>query len=101
MKVARALLSAGAKVDLQGASPMYVTCLLGHVEAACALLSAGASVDLPDNRGCSPLLFACCGGHMRVAEPCCLRGRGQTSTAKTAPPPWMCCPLLYALKWSE
>ena len=83
--MARALLSAGAKVDLQnleGASPLFIACQAGHVEAARALLSAGAIVDLPNNAGFSPLLFTCCRGHMALVCALLSRGRRQTSVTK-------------------
>ena len=59
LDVARALLSAGAKVDLQdkkkGMSALYGACANGHLEVARALLSAGAAADLPTYLGESPL----------------------------------------------
>ena len=36
----------------------------------------------------------------RWCGPFCLRGRGQTCVTITVGPPWMCCLLPYALKWS-
>ena len=64
-------LSAGDSVDLQDfhcASPLYVACQNGHVEAACALLSAGANADLRCKLGGSPLLVACLQGHAEAAR---------------------------------
>ena len=62
MEVLHALLSRGAKVELQtkdGATPLYVACLKGHAEEVRALLSAGAEVDLQEKVGFSLLHVAC------------------------------------------
>ena len=56
-EAARALLSAGAKVDLQnklGMPPLYMACQEGHTEVARVLLSMGAKVDLLMNYGRPP-----------------------------------------------
>ena len=80
VEVARALLSAGAQVDLIGSdqtstlwadhtSPLWVASAGGHLEVVRALLSAGAQVDLVSGRwNCStPLWRACKHGHAEVA----------------------------------
>ena len=57
-EVVRALLSAGAKIDLQtknGFTPLHVACLEGRTEVVRALLSAGAMADLRDTIGRTPL----------------------------------------------
>ena len=54
----RALLSAGAKVNLLdkgGASPLHVACHFRHMGVVRALLSAGAREDLRDIDGKTPL----------------------------------------------
>ena len=64
-----ALLSAGAKVNLQtanGKNPMHVACQGGHTEVACTLLSAGAKVDLQTTDGRTPLHVACQEEHTEV-----------------------------------
>ena len=51
-EVARALLSAGASIDLQdnlGRSPLQFACFRRHMEVVHVLLSAGARADLRDN----------------------------------------------------
>ena len=75
MGVVRALLAAGAKVDLQdndGCTALYIACQNGHVNVVQTLLSAGAQANLQRNTGASPLYagettrhqpFLCVGGH--------------------------------------
>ena len=67
----RALLSAGAKVDLlatKAASPLHVACFKGYMEVVRALLSAGAKVNLQSVDGMSPLNMACHKGHTEVVR---------------------------------
>ena len=57
-----ALLSAGAKVDLQskaGMSPLYLACSHGHMGVVRAMLAAGAKVNLQAKCVESPLHVAC------------------------------------------
>jgi hypothetical protein len=64
----RALLEAGAKVDLgDDATPLYVACFRGHLEVALALIAAGAEVDkaMTDD-GATPLYVACSRGQLEV-----------------------------------
>ena len=72
VEVARALLSAGATVDLQsnvGNSPLWIASQNGHYEVVRALLSSGAQVDFHDNVfNASPLFVACSQGHAEVAR---------------------------------
>ena len=72
LEVARALLSAGATVDLQsnvGNSPLWIASQNGHYEVVRALLSSGAQVDFHDNVfNASPLFVACSQGHAEVAR---------------------------------
>ena len=77
MEVVRALLSAGAKVDLQdknGVAPLHMACQKGHAEVVCALLFEGATVDLQTTDGHTPLLAACRGGHTKMV--CALLSAG-------------------------
>ena len=58
MDVVRALLSAGAMVNLQsnnGCSPLHTACYRGHQEVVHALLSAGGRADLRAKNGLTPL----------------------------------------------
>jgi ankyrin repeat protein len=60
--IARALISAGAKVDARdatGSTPLHRAAATGKSEAAVALLDAGhARVDAHDKAGATPLLVA-------------------------------------------
>ena len=101
-EVVRALLSAGAMVDLQfkgGLSLLHFACWEGHMEVICALLSGGAKVDLQkNNAGISPLhtVLATWG----LSMSCYLQGPGQTCVTRTAGRPWTHCSLLCAQRWS-
>ena len=67
----RALLSAGAKVNLQtnsGGTPLLTACNGGYLETVHTLLSAGAKVDLQNHMGATPLFVACGRGHVEVAR---------------------------------
>ena len=71
LEVVRALLSAGALVNLattDNASPLHVASVKGHLEVVRALLSAGALLNLRNTlSGRSPLFLACQHGHAEVA----------------------------------
>ena len=65
-EVVRALLSWGAKVDLQtteGETPLHEACINGHTEVVGALLSAEAKINLVTKGRFSPLHVACQEGH--------------------------------------
>ena len=68
----RALIQAGAKVDLlateTGGSPLHVACTKGHTEVVCALLSGGATVDVLCTSDMTPLHLACQVGHVDVVH---------------------------------
>ena len=52
--------------DISGYSPLHAASQEGHAEVARALLSAGARVDMQDNLGCTPLHRAAGAGHLGV-----------------------------------
>ena len=84
MEVACALLSGGAKVDMQdinGLTPLYEACSGGHIVVVHALLSAGAEVDLQRNHGGSPLHMACQEGRTEVVH-------AQRVCSMCGGPPW-------------
>ena len=61
--------------NVDDCSPLFLACQLNHVEAARALLSAGAKVDLQASGGCTPLFVACKKGKLEILSvPCYLRG---------------------------
>ena len=77
--VVRALLLAGAKVDLmtEGATPLHVACQEGHVGVVHALLSEGAKgrpAHLLTTDGASPLHVACLKGNTEVVHAPAIRG---------------------------
>ena len=73
-----ALLSEGAKIDLQttdGMTPLYAACQNGHIEVVRALLSSRAKIDLrTKGDGRSPLHVACQQGHTEVVLALLSRG---------------------------
>ena len=68
----------GAEIDqpgkMDGATPLYVACENGRVDAARSLLEEGAEVDRADEDGWTPLLSACYNGHVDAAR--LLLGKG-------------------------
>ena len=52
----------------EGTSPLYVACQNGYVDVVLALLSAGAKVDLESKDGSTPLWVASGQGHTRVVH---------------------------------
>ena len=73
--MARLLLEKGAEVDRamkDGATPLYIACQNGHVDAARLLLERGAEVDRVVEKwqwkGATPLYIACQNGHVDVVR---------------------------------
>jgi ankyrin repeat protein len=69
--VVRALLEAGARVDVvseQGRTPLHHAAERGHADVAQALLDKDASVDPVDEEGDTPLHVAALEGHANVAR---------------------------------
>ena len=65
------LLDDGAEVDRakeDGATPLFVACDNGRVDAARLLLENGAEVDRATENGQTPLFIACSEGHVEVAR---------------------------------
>ena len=60
--------------DVDGATPLHLTCEDGHWEAATALLDCGSAVDARNNSGDTPLHTAAHRGHARLVLLLCLRG---------------------------
>ena len=61
----------GAAVDqakASGATPLYIACEKGHVDAARLLLDNGAEVDRAADWGVTPLLIACEKGHVDASR---------------------------------
>ena len=54
--------------DKQGASPLYIASMKGHVHIVDFLLEQGANVDKTDADGLTPLLAAVKEGHLNVVE---------------------------------
>jgi len=51
-----------------GATPLYVTCVEGHVECTRLLLEAGAAMDQAEDDGETPLWIACKRGHAKCTR---------------------------------
>ena len=61
----------GAEVDQaskKGATPLFIVCLNGSVDAARLLLEKGAEVDRAEADGMTPLYMACEEGHVEAAR---------------------------------
>ena len=65
------MLEKGADVDRameDGATPLYIACQNGHVDAARLLLNNGAAVDRANEVSWTPLFAACRNGHVDAAR---------------------------------
>ena len=66
------MLDKGAEVDRANerryATPLFIACQEGHVEAARLLLEKGADVNRPTEKGWTPLFIACWKGHVDAAR---------------------------------
>ena len=60
--------AAANKANENGATPLYIACDKGHVDAARLLLDKGAEVDRADEDGRTPLFVACFKGHVGAAR---------------------------------
>ena len=71
-ETAAVLLNAGAAIDQPmvegnpGATPLYVSAILGHERCVRLLCEHGACVDARANRGATPMFASCQEGHLRV-----------------------------------
>jgi ankyrin repeat protein len=53
---------------------IHLACAAGHLEAVQVLLDSGCGVDLPDQSGCTPLVYAIIHGQIEVARALIDRG---------------------------
>jgi hypothetical protein len=56
------------------ATPIYIACHRGHIDAVYALADAGADIHMPPTTGVTPLCIACLNGHLEVVRYLCRRG---------------------------
>ena len=74
--------SAANKANENGATPLYIACDKGHVDAARLLLDKGAAVDRAREDGWTPLRIAKSKGHSAVVA--LLKEWGATEPALSA-----------------
>eukprot|EP00027_Filamoeba_sp_ATCC50430_P008172 CAMPEP_0168554264 /NCGR_PEP_ID=MMETSP0413-20121227/7684_1 /TAXON_ID=136452 /ORGANISM="Filamoeba nolandi, Strain NC-AS-23-1" /LENGTH=943 /DNA_ID=CAMNT_0008584987 /DNA_START=182 /DNA_END=3013 /DNA_ORIENTATION=+ len=63
--------------DESGNSVLHMACLLAQLDLVLFLIRKGAKVNEPNNKGCTPLHYACSKGsmlHVRCAEICLMNG---------------------------
>lgn len=70
--IARRLLTGGALIDavddIYGRSALHRATIDGYIDMVSLLLWHGADINLADNRGFTPLQFACRHGHKSIAD---------------------------------
>ena len=83
--------SAANKANENGATPLYIACDKGHVDAARLLLDKGAEVDRADEDGRTPLFVACFKGHVGAARLLLDKGADVNRAVKNWTPLYVAC----------
>ena len=100
------LLDDGADIDqianrCDGATPLFIACQMGQVDAARLLLEKGAAVDRALEDGQTPLIIACKNGHVDAVRLLLDQGADINRADKYGATPLLACRMALRLLLDE